>query len=262
MKRLTPETPFKAIGSHEEDTSTPSPNPDATGTSPTPQIQDGDRQGTGDAAQTQTPETHRRRHLHQSLTMQNMQVNQVDPQQLESLLESLVHAKVSEHMMIAQEQIRQAQESARQAYEQKLAAENAMQRMREEAQEFQAQATASMQAAIQYAQEQVARDRMSAEAEIKRVREEADFRIAEIVSRSPPPVPATPTPAASSKGGFAQMQIPDWREEMARGLQSIANATPTPSGIPQPCAVYFRRSRNLEDLQLGYKLNITCLTGS
>ena len=80
-----------------------------------------------------------------------------------------------------------------------------MQRMREEAQEFQAQATASMQAALQDAQEQVARDRMSAEAEIKRVREEADFRIAELASRSPPPVPATPTPAASSKGGFAQM---------------------------------------------------------
>ena len=34
------------------------------------------------------------------------------------------------------------------------------------------------------------------------------------------------------------MQIPDWREEMARGLQSIAHATPTLSGMPQPCAVY------------------------
>ena len=44
---------------------------------------------------------------------------------------------------------------------------------------------------------------MSAEAEIKRVHEEADFRIAEFARRSPPPVPATPTPAASSKGGFA-----------------------------------------------------------
>ena len=55
---------------------------------------------------------------------------------------------------------------------------------------------------------------MSAEAEIKRVHEEADFRIAEFARRSPPPVPATPTPAASSKGGFAQVPIPDWREEM------------------------------------------------
>ena len=171
MKRLTPETPFKALGSHEEDTSTPSPqeNLGASGTTQVQQIRDEAGQETHEATQTQTPETHRRQHLHQSLTMQNMQVNQVDPQQLESLLESLVHAKVSEHMMIAQEQIRLAQESARQAHEQRVAAENAMQRMREEAQEFQAQATASMQAAIQYAQEQVARDRMSAEAEIKRV---------------------------------------------------------------------------------------------
>ena len=113
-------------------------------------------QETHEAPQTQTPETHethRHQHLHQSLTMQSMQVNQVDPQQLESLLENLVQSKVSEHMMIAQEQLRQAQESARQAHEQRLAAESAMQRMREEAQEFQAQATASMQAAIQYAQE-------------------------------------------------------------------------------------------------------------
>ena len=173
MKRLTPDSPFKALGSHEEESSTPSPqeNLDASGTTQVPQIRDEAGQDSQEATQTQTPETHRHQHLHQSLTMQSMQVNQVDPQQLESLLENLVQSKVSEHMMIAQEQIREAQESARQTHEQRLAAENAMQRMREEAQEFQAQATASMQAAIQYAQEQVARDRMSAEAEIKRVRE-------------------------------------------------------------------------------------------
>ena len=82
MKRLTPETPFKALGSHEED-STPSPNPDATGTLPqAPRIQD--EAGQESHEPTQTPETHRHQHLHQSLTMQNMQVNQVDPQQLES----------------------------------------------------------------------------------------------------------------------------------------------------------------------------------
>ena len=189
MKRIASETPFKALG-HEDQSSSPSPLEvkDATRTTQLQDAQQDDQHGgrvAPETAQTQTPETHQ--HRHQNLTKQHLQVNQIEQQQLESLLEGLVNAKVSEHMMLVQEQVRVAQESARHAHEQRLAAENATQKMRDAAHEFQAQATASAQAAMQYAQEQVARDRMSAEAEIKRVREEADRRIAEFASRSPPP---------------------------------------------------------------------------
>ena len=62
-----------------------------------------------------TPETHE--HLHQTLNTQHWQVNQIEPQQLESLLEGLVNAKVSEHMIVAQERVRLAQENAGHAHE-------------------------------------------------------------------------------------------------------------------------------------------------
>ena len=145
-------------------------------------------------------------HLHQSMHLNQINQVQVDPAQLEAPLGELVSSKVAEHARPAEEQVRTAREFAQQAREQRLRAESMMnetsvqlQRMREEAQEFQAQAMHSAQTSAQYAQEQVLRDRMSAEAEIQRVREEADRRIAEIASRSPPPVPSTSTPAASCK---------------------------------------------------------------
>ena len=237
-KRQTPDTMFKAIGPETTQSSSSSPG------TVQPAIEDGVVQG-------DPPHPHQatqgmaEHHVHQSMHLNQMQVNQVqiDPAQLEALLGELVSSKVAEHVRSADEQVRAAREFAQQAHEQRLRAESMMnemsmqmQRMREEAQEFQAQAMHSAQASAQYAQEQVLRDRMSAEAEIQRVRGEADRRIAEIASRTPPPVPSTSTPAASRKGGMTPSRVPDWKEELARAMRNIVQLKPVEVAVPQTLA--------------------------
>ena len=81
MKRVTPGTPFKALGSHEEDILYVRHKCNRS------EMNDVGYD-TYELIQTQTPERYRHQHLHQSLTMQTIQVNQVDPKQLESLLEN------------------------------------------------------------------------------------------------------------------------------------------------------------------------------
>ena len=150
-KRQTPDTMFKAIGPETTQSSSSSPG------TVQPAIEDGVVQG-------DPPHPHQatqgmaEHHVHQSMHLNQMQVNQVqiDPAQLEALLGELVSSKVAEHVRSADEQVRAAREFAQQAHEQRLRAESMMnemsmqmQRMREEAQEFQAQAMHSAQASAQ-----------------------------------------------------------------------------------------------------------------